>query len=101
MNPIQVKTRAELLATQLEARIANGEFGPGDMIGTMDELKQQSGYARSTVAEAIRLLTDRGAAGGNSLLAGARARRGAKVRVNCHNVILVLTALSHTQKSKQ
>ena len=62
MNPIQVKTRAELLATQLEARIANGEFGPGDMIGTMDELKQQSGYARSTVAEAIRLLTDRGAA---------------------------------------
>ena len=62
MNPLQMKTRAELLATQLEARIANGEFGPGDMIGTMDELKQQSGYARSTVAEAIRLLTDRGAA---------------------------------------
>src|ERR1700677_1004907 len=62
MNPIQVKTRAELLATQLEARIANREFGPGDMIGTMDELKQQSGYARSTVAEAIRLLSDRGVA---------------------------------------
>lgn len=62
MNQLQVKTRAELLATQLEAQIANGEFGPGDMIGTLDELKQRSGYARSTVAEAIRLLTDRGAA---------------------------------------
>lgn len=62
MNPIQVKTRAELLAAQLEARIADGEFETGDMIGTMDELKQQSGYARSTVAEAIRLLTDRGVA---------------------------------------
>jgi GntR family transcriptional regulator, transcriptional repressor for pyruvate dehydrogenase complex len=62
MHPIHVKTRAELLATQLEGRIANGEFGPGDMIGTMDELKQQSGYARSTIAEAIRLLSDRGVA---------------------------------------
>lgn len=62
MNELQVKTRAELLATQLEGKIVNGEFGPGDMIGTLDELKQQSGYARSTVAEAIRLLTDRGVA---------------------------------------
>jgi DNA-binding FadR family transcriptional regulator len=61
-NQIQVKTRAELLATQLEEQIANGEFKPGEMIGTLDDLKQRSGYARSTVAEAIRLLADRGAA---------------------------------------
>lgn len=62
MNQMHVKTRAELLATQLEGQIANGEFGPGEMVGTLDELKQRSGYARSTVAEAIRLLSDRGVA---------------------------------------
>jgi GntR family transcriptional regulator, transcriptional repressor for pyruvate dehydrogenase complex len=62
MNQLQVKTRAELLATQLEGQIASGELGPGQMIGTLDELKLRSGYARSTVAEAIRLLSDRGVA---------------------------------------
>jgi GntR family transcriptional repressor for pyruvate dehydrogenase complex len=62
MNQLQAKTRAELLATQLENQIANGDFGPGEMIGTLDDLKQKSGYARSTVAEAARLLTDRGVA---------------------------------------
>jgi GntR family transcriptional repressor for pyruvate dehydrogenase complex len=62
MNHLQVKTRAELLATQLEDQIAKGEFGPGEMIGTLDDLKRRSGYARSTVAEAIRLLSDRGVA---------------------------------------
>ena len=62
MDQLQAKTRAELLATQLETQISNGDFGPGEMIGTLDELKQRSGYARSTVAEAARLLTDRGVA---------------------------------------
>ena len=62
MNQLQVKTRAELLAGQVEDRIAADNLKAGDMIGTLDELKQQSGYARSTVAEAIRLLADRGVA---------------------------------------
>lgn len=59
---MQVKTRAELLAEQVQERIAVDDLKAGDMIGTLDELKQQSGYARSTVAEAIRLLSDRGVA---------------------------------------
>ena len=61
-NQLQVKTRAELLAGQVEDRIAADDLQAGDMIGTLDELKQKSGYARSTVAEAIRLLADRGVA---------------------------------------
>jgi GntR family transcriptional repressor for pyruvate dehydrogenase complex len=56
----QLQTRAELLATRVEAQIAGGEFQPGEMIGTLESLKQSSGFARSTVAEAIRLLSDRG-----------------------------------------
>ena len=61
-NQLQVKTRAELLAGQVEERITAEDLKAGDMIGTLDELKQKSGYARSTVAEAIRLLADRGVA---------------------------------------
>jgi GntR family transcriptional repressor for pyruvate dehydrogenase complex len=61
-NQLQVKTRAELLAEQVQDRIATDDLKAGDMIGTLDELKQESGYARSTVAEAIRLLADRGVA---------------------------------------
>jgi GntR family transcriptional regulator, transcriptional repressor for pyruvate dehydrogenase complex len=62
VNQMQVKTRAELLAGQVEDRITAEDLKAGDMIGTLDELKQQSGFARSTVAEAIRLLADRGVA---------------------------------------
>lgn len=58
----QAQTRAELLASRIEARILGDELAPGQLIGTIDELKRQSGYARSTVGEAIRLLTDRGVA---------------------------------------
>jgi DNA-binding FadR family transcriptional regulator len=78
-NPLQVKTRAELLAEQVQDRIATDDLKAGDMIGTLDELKQQSGYARSTVAEAIRLLADRGVAeirpgrGGGVYVAADRA----------------------------
>jgi GntR family transcriptional regulator, transcriptional repressor for pyruvate dehydrogenase complex len=61
-NQLQVKTRAELLAEQVQDRITADNLQAGDMIGTLDELKQKSGYARSTVAEAIRLLADRGVA---------------------------------------
>lgn len=61
-NQLQVGTRAEVLASQVEERIASENLKPGALIGTLDDLKQQSGYARSTVAEAIRLLSDRGVA---------------------------------------
>lgn len=78
LNQTHLQTRAGLLATQIEAQIANGEFGSGEMIGTLDALKRSSGYARSTVAEAIRLLSDRG-------VAEIRPGRGGGVYVANHD----------------
>jgi GntR family transcriptional repressor for pyruvate dehydrogenase complex len=36
------------------------QLAGGDYIGTMDELRERTGYARSTISEAVRLLRDRG-----------------------------------------
>lgn len=52
-------TRAEQLAAALEDRIR--ELSPGSAIGTIEDIRQESGLARATVSEAIRLLRDRGA----------------------------------------
>ncbi|QCB51769.1 FadR family transcriptional regulator [Rhodococcus sp. PAMC28707] len=62
MKPVPALTRAHVLADELEKQILGREFAPGELIGTIESLKEQSGFARSTVAEAIRLLTDRGLA---------------------------------------
>ncbi|GGF30758.1 FadR/GntR family transcriptional regulator [Subtercola lobariae] len=62
MNSFAAQTRAHVLASEIETQILDREFKPGDLIGTIDSLKARSGFARSTVAEAIRLLTDRGLA---------------------------------------
>lgn len=51
-------TRAEQLAAALQGRIR--ELSPGSAIGTIEEIRQESGLARPTVSEAIRLLRDRG-----------------------------------------
>ncbi|MEU3340307.1 FadR/GntR family transcriptional regulator [Streptomyces sp. NPDC002144] len=51
-------TRAEQLAAALEGRIR--ELSPGSVIGTIEEIRRESGLARATVSEAIRLLRDRG-----------------------------------------
>ena len=55
-------TRAHVLASEIEKQILDREFQPGQMIGTLEDLKIRSGFARPTVAEAVRLLTDRGLA---------------------------------------
>lgn len=62
MNSGAPLTRAHVLASEIENQILDRTFQPGDLIGTIDDLKARSGYARPTVAEAIRLLTDRGLA---------------------------------------
>jgi GntR family transcriptional repressor for pyruvate dehydrogenase complex len=54
------QTRAESLAATIERNIATRGLAAGDPLGTMDDLRDQSGYARSTVSEAVRLLRDRG-----------------------------------------
>lgn len=62
MKPVPALTRAHVLAGELEKQILDRDFQPGELIGTIESLKEQSGFARSTVGEAIRLLTDRGLA---------------------------------------
>lgn len=54
------RTRAEALAADIESRITEQGLRPGDAIGTIESLREETGFARSTVGEAIRLLTDRG-----------------------------------------
>jgi len=54
------RTRAESLATDIEARITEQGLEPGAPFGTLDEIRAQSKFARSTVSEAVRLLSDRG-----------------------------------------
>ncbi|MBA4863112.1 FadR family transcriptional regulator [Streptomyces sp. PSKA54] len=51
-------TRAEQLAAALESRIRG--LNPGSPVGTIEEIRQESGLARATVSEAVRLLRDRG-----------------------------------------
>ena len=53
-------TRAESLAADIEALIAERGLAPGDLIGTMDDFRDMSGYGRATISEAARLLSDRG-----------------------------------------
>jgi GntR family transcriptional repressor for pyruvate dehydrogenase complex len=62
MNSFVGQTRANVLASEIEQQILEREFKPGELIGTIDSLRERSGFARSTVAEAIRLLADRGLA---------------------------------------
>jgi GntR family transcriptional regulator, transcriptional repressor for pyruvate dehydrogenase complex len=62
MSSMATPTRAQVLASEIEQQIIDRGFKPGELIGTIDTLKAQSGFARSTVGEAIRLLTDRGLA---------------------------------------
>jgi GntR family transcriptional repressor for pyruvate dehydrogenase complex len=54
------RTRAESLAADIETQIEGEHLSPGDLFGTLDELRERSGFARSTVSEAVRLLSDRG-----------------------------------------
>ncbi len=55
-----VRTRAEALAADIEAEIVEKGLAPGDSFGTLDTIRTKSGFARSTVSEAVRLLNDRG-----------------------------------------
>lgn len=54
------QTRAESLAATIERNIRERGLAPGDPLGTMEDLRDETGYARSTVSEAVRLLRDRG-----------------------------------------
>ncbi len=63
----------EQIADQIQARIADGTFPPGQRIPSLRRLKHQYDVSLSTVLEACRLLEDRG-------LIRARAQSGHYVR---------------------
>lgn len=44
----------------MEADIAQRSLGTGDPLGTIEEWRDRTGFARATVSEAVRILIDRG-----------------------------------------
>nr|WP_275936301.1 FCD domain-containing protein [Sinosporangium album] len=52
--------KAEALARHVEEMIVSRRLMPGDRIATKDELRQDTGLARATVSEAVRLLQSQG-----------------------------------------
>ncbi|WP_370617397.1 FadR/GntR family transcriptional regulator [Mumia sp. Pv 4-285] len=54
------RSRAEHLADALERRIRDDGLLPGDALGTLDDLRAESGFSKPTVSEAVRLLRERG-----------------------------------------
>lgn len=53
-------SRAQQLATEIEQSIVQRDLPAGERIATMDELREQTGYGRSTIGETARLLSERG-----------------------------------------
>lgn len=53
-------TRAQSLAQSMEQVIHERALTAGDALGTIEEWRTGSGFARATVSEAVRLLVDRG-----------------------------------------
>ncbi len=52
--------RAQQLATEIEQSIVERNLASGERIATMDELRKETGYGRSTIGETARLLSERG-----------------------------------------
>ncbi|MFD5248207.1 FadR/GntR family transcriptional regulator [Amycolatopsis sp. NPDC058340] len=53
------RTRAEQLASAVETRVRAAGLTAGSPVGTIEALQRESGLARATVNEAVRLLADR------------------------------------------
>ena len=60
MIVVQPVTRAGQLVAEIERRIANQALPPGTFLGTRASLRLESGLAKATVNEAVRLLSERG-----------------------------------------
>jgi len=60
LNLAALRSRAEQLAAALDERIRSQGLQPGDGVGTLQGLREETGYARATVSEAVRLLRERG-----------------------------------------
>ncbi|TDL33973.1 FadR/GntR family transcriptional regulator [Arthrobacter nitrophenolicus] len=60
LNLAAPRSRAEHLAAALEERVRAQGLEPGALVGTLPSLREETGYARATVSEAVRLLRERG-----------------------------------------
>jgi len=63
VNPFLASSRislGEAIARELEGEITGGILGPGERLGTKQELRAQFGVAPATINEAMRLLEMRG-----------------------------------------
>lgn len=60
LSVIPPRSRADQLAETLLQHIRRSGLGPGDRLGTLDEIRAEVGFARTTVSEAVRLLRERG-----------------------------------------
>lgn len=60
MSPAAPLTRAQTLLERIEASIVARGLVQGDSLGTLDSWRAESGFARATVSEAVRILIDRG-----------------------------------------
>ncbi|WP_105566972.1 FadR/GntR family transcriptional regulator [Microbacterium halophytorum] len=60
LSVIPPRSRAEQLADTLLGHIRERELRPGDRLGTLDEIRDEVGFARTTVSESVRLLRERG-----------------------------------------
>jgi DNA-binding FadR family transcriptional regulator len=54
------ESRAEKLAQAVQDLVDRDRLPAGSQIGTLDELRARSGYAKATVSAGVRLLRDRG-----------------------------------------
>ncbi|WP_201276574.1 FadR/GntR family transcriptional regulator [Marisediminicola senii] len=54
-------TRAQALLERIESSIVERGLTRGDALGTLEHWRAESGFARATVSEAVRILVDRGA----------------------------------------
>ncbi len=53
-------SRAEQLAESIREAIREQEMSAGDFFGTLETIRENTGLARTTVSEAVKLLRDRG-----------------------------------------
>ena len=60
LNLAAPRSRADHLAAALEERIRTQGLEPGALVGTLPSLREETGYARATVSEAVQLLRERG-----------------------------------------
>ncbi|MFI5783772.1 GntR family transcriptional regulator [Nocardia sp. NPDC051570] len=54
------KPRYQLIANELRAQIASGEYAPGDRLPTKPELMQRFGVALATLNQGLQVLRDEG-----------------------------------------